>query len=603
VGLYGDWMSPSSAAPPPRERTWGALPDRLENPVQLDSQSVWVTQDAELFDYSDGPAVEGYLARALSRAGDLSSTSVELEKSIRDWPSEYHLSPKRSQLLRPFQFERASSVLEVGCGCGAITRFLGETFDDVVAVEGSLTRARLARMRSRDMSHVSVVCAPFQELRFKSAFDIVFCIGVLEYAGRFVRAEDPFDTAVAVLAGALTPSGALVLAIENQFGLKYLASSPDDHTGVMFDGWEGYPGGENRVRTFGLGELRRLLEKHFASVEFSFPYPDYKTPSCVLTESFFRVARVAQLIGGCRERSDDQQGRRSLFDERLALLELERNNILSFFANSFLVVASKSIPSTVRSPHLGVKYATERVPRFRTVTRFERGGNGQIWVRKTPAGGGDSATVGALTLHSTEDRWVDGLSLFTILRERVQRLSLSLEEIFAPCRAWITKLHGLAASEDGRLLIHGRFLDANWTNTYVSGDECLFIDLEWEWQGKISFNALLIRNIHGLVVDTATLRRIHPLLRRGSLQTVIVRVARSLGVRLTQRDFNEFLRLEADLAHLVFGKSRSWNIVVRHMALRAQWPFDVVRGLRNAARIAKRKLRSVVGRAVHLHET
>ena len=104
-------------------------------------------------------------------------------------------------------------------------------------------------------------------------------------------------------------------------------------------------------------------------------------------------------------------------------------------------------------------------------------------------------------------------------------------------------------------------------------------------------------------VDTATLRRIHPLLRRGSLQTVIVRVARSLGVRLTQRDFNEFLRLEADLAHLVFGKSRSWNIVVRHMALRAQWPFDVVRGLRNAARIAKRKLRSVVGRVVHLHET
>jgi len=151
--------------------------------------------------------VEGYLARALSRAGDLSSTSVELEKSIRDWPSEYHLSPKRSQLLRPFQFERASSVLEVGCGCGAITRFLGETFDDVVAVEGSLTRARLARMRTRDMSNVSVVCAPFQELRFKSAFDIVFCIGVLEYAGRFVLAEDPFDTAVAFLAG---PSAAYV---------------------------------------------------------------------------------------------------------------------------------------------------------------------------------------------------------------------------------------------------------------------------------------------------------------------------------------------------------------------------------------------------------
>jgi len=211
--------------------------------------------------------------------------------------------------------------------------------------------------------------------------------------------------------------------------------------------------------------------------------------------------------------------------------------------------------------------------------------------------------LGALTLHSTEDPWVDGLSLLTILRERVQRVSLSLEEIFAPCRAWITKLRSLAAPEDGRLLIHGRFLDANWTNTYVSGDECLFIDLEWEWHGKISINAVLIRNIHGLVVDTATLRRIHPLLKRGSLRTVIVRVARSLGVRLSQRDFNEFLRLEADLAHLVFGKSRQWNIVVGHVALRARWPFHVVRGFRNAATSAKRKLTSVVGRVVHLHDT
>ena len=73
-------------------------------------------------------------------------------------------------------FSGFDRVLEVGCGCGAITRFLGENFDDVVSVEGSLNRARLARLRTRDLPGVTILCAPFQEIRFSRKFDVVFCI-------------------------------------------------------------------------------------------------------------------------------------------------------------------------------------------------------------------------------------------------------------------------------------------------------------------------------------------------------------------------------------------------------------------------------------------
>src|SRR5882672_91558 len=167
------------------------------------------------------------------RGTDLSSGSYELEQQIKDWPSEYHLSRKRAHLLREFDFGRKRRVLEVGCGCGAITRFLGETFQEVVAVEGSLVRANLTRLRTTDQGNVAVVCAPFQDITFSSPFDIVFCIGVLEYASQFLDAPDPYEAALEYFSKVLTSDGVLVLAIENQFGAKYWASSREDHTGVI----------------------------------------------------------------------------------------------------------------------------------------------------------------------------------------------------------------------------------------------------------------------------------------------------------------------------------------------------------------------------------
>jgi SAM-dependent methyltransferase len=567
---------------------------RVANPLELDSHGVWAGSGRGVFPYSDGVLSERYLRRVFSSSHDLSSTSVELEKRIRDWPSRYHLSPKRSQLLRPFEFAQSSRVLEIGCGCGAITRYLGEVFGDVVAVEGSLNRARLARQRTRDLEHVSIVCAPFQELRFNERFDLVFCIGVLEYAGAFLQAQDPFDTALAFVADVLAPGGAVVLAIENQFGLKYLTSSAEDHTGVMFDGWEGYPEGPNRVRTFGYGELHDLLKKRFSNVRFYYPYPDYKLPSCVLAEPFFDAAKVGELIAGCR--AEAEHGKASMFDEGLALLELDRNDALPFFANSFLVIASNSSDPPVKFPHLGIKYSADRVPQLRSLTRFEQASDGAIWVRKVLLSGAKSAKAGPLTLHPTEDRWVRGASLYTTVRGRLQRKDLSLEEIFAPCRPWLTKLKRMAHPEGDRSLLDGRLLDANWTNCYVSGDDCVFIDLEWEWESKVSLNAILIRNIHTLLRDSAHLQRLHRALKRGNLRSIITRVAETLGVRLAPADFREFCRLEASLVHVAFGKNLVWGQMTIRLALAARWPFAVVRSVRRMRDTVRSKTRSAIER-------
>jgi len=91
-------------------------------------------------DYADG--AEDRLLEILGQADDLSSLSDELAAQINDWPTRYHLARERSNLLRPLQIAAGLRVLEIGAGTGAISRYLGETGASVVALEGSLPRAR-----------------------------------------------------------------------------------------------------------------------------------------------------------------------------------------------------------------------------------------------------------------------------------------------------------------------------------------------------------------------------------------------------------------------------------------------------------------------------
>ena len=182
------------------------------------------------YEYSDGAAAEAYILETIQACDDVSSGSDELVRRIRDWPSEYHFSASRATLLAPFDL-RGLTVLEVGSGCGAITRALGEAGARVVALEGSLDRARITAARCRGLDNVEVVCDDFRDFQTPAAFDAVFMIGVLEYAPCYFAGDDPIGAALAKARSCLSDDGALMVAIENQLGLKYFAGASEDHMG------------------------------------------------------------------------------------------------------------------------------------------------------------------------------------------------------------------------------------------------------------------------------------------------------------------------------------------------------------------------------------
>ena len=77
----------------------------------------------EALPYADG--AEARLLDVVRAASDRRAGSDELFRSVEDWPTRYHLSRLRANLLRPLVVGEGLRVLDVGAGTGALSRWLG----------------------------------------------------------------------------------------------------------------------------------------------------------------------------------------------------------------------------------------------------------------------------------------------------------------------------------------------------------------------------------------------------------------------------------------------------------------------------------------------
>ena len=153
----------------------------MQSDYHLDpATGVWSQPEFNSIDYSDGEETEQQLQHIIDTASDISSLSPELRQHCADWPTTYHLSSLRANILRPFEITEDHDVLEIGAGCGALSRYLGECGASVLALEGSLRRAGIARSRTRDLDNVTVVAEILSAFETPQKFDVVTLIGVLE---------------------------------------------------------------------------------------------------------------------------------------------------------------------------------------------------------------------------------------------------------------------------------------------------------------------------------------------------------------------------------------------------------------------------------------
>ncbi|MFT7835373.1 class I SAM-dependent methyltransferase [Saccharothrix sp. BKS2] len=335
--------------------------------------------------YLDGG--EEMVAAIVDEAADLGSLSDELHYAGRTWAERYHLDRGRANVLRALDLPADAVVLEVGAGCGAITRYLGERVAAVDAVEPVPARAEVAAGRTADLPGVRVFVGLVDDVPDEPAYDLVLVVGVLEYVGAGDRSDAPYEEFLRSARRRLRPGGALVLAIENQLGVKYLAGGHEDHSGKRWDGVQGYPGGAP-ARTFARKPLEDLLARSGYRVARTLGcFPDYKITRAVLDDGLVR-AHPELACGIPRFPSPDWgHDEPRPVDEAAVWREFVAAGLGDQVWNSFLVVAARddgpgddgAAPPLWPERRLAVYFNTERAARWCTRAEVVDGE-----VRRTP---------------------------------------------------------------------------------------------------------------------------------------------------------------------------------------------------------------------------
>jgi 2-polyprenyl-3-methyl-5-hydroxy-6-metoxy-1,4-benzoquinol methylase len=496
--------------------------------------------------YSDGEDVEERLLKQVLACKDVSDSSAELRAFISDWASEYHFSPQRANLLRPFGFA-GQRVLELGCGCGAITRFLGEQGARVTAVEGSPRRAQIAAERCRDLSGVEIYCDNLADFQHPEKFDVATLIGVLEYARLFVPGTDPVLECLRIAASHLNDDGVLYIAIENQLGLKYFNGAGEDHTGVPYFGINDRYA-RDTVVTFGRKELEeRLCEAGFTDIEFLFPFPDYKLPEMILSESGLshRSLRVDHLL--CRTVSRDY-GKIPFFSfhESLAWQVVARNGLAGDLANSFLVRARRK-PAQDRTGWLARCYSSGRLRNFATETIIHHE-NDKLQVTKTKLFPLQQDEAHFEQVVGTHDYIIGELLIVPLQRALINGGGIS--DVVDWAEPWLEFLRSRC---DAAHMLPGDHIDCIPTNLVRDHEGLLhYIDAEWRATSQIPFIWVAVR---GLILSILACPA-SPALAGVTWRQLVTAVLDRIGHGYRDQDLDTAGNLEDALRETCYGPFR-----------------------------------------------
>lgn len=452
--------------------------------------------------YSDGD-VENQILKIIAENEPEQYTKAIAEKY--SWSVYYHLTRTRRNLLNWYDFKPESDVLEIGCGFGALTGLLCERCKTVTAVELSQRRAMGALLRCREKENLEIIVGNLNDIEFSKKYDYITLIGVLEYQGRFTDSDHPYRDFLAKIRKLLKPDGKLLIAIENQYGLKYWCGAGEDHTGVPFDGMNQYQFTNQGIRTFSKEGLKNLiLESGFEHTYFYYPMPDYKLPTAIYSEDYLPEDENMQNVSFYYAPKSNSL----LATEKNLYKDVIDNKAFEFFANSFLVecTVSGKLGET-----LFASLCTERQEEYRLGTKILREGNvrkfaltdkGIAHIRQTVENETALKERGLCTLGSR----IHGNELDVPYSEEVL-----FEKVFVKaCRAGdeekaicllerlyedILKSSDIVPEEEnllytlkpelresgiqyGPILRYG-YLDMTFRNAFISGNDLVWFDQEW----------------------------------------------------------------------------------------------------------------------------
>ncbi len=325
--------------------------------VTLAPGEAW-TPSSSADTYRDAPAGELQdIVRAIRTGQPWRDAVATRYARTNPWLHQIVTSPTRDLFFRQHPPKPGARILDIGSGWGQIALPLAhEATATVVALEPTPERLafiQAAAQQDAIADRMHFLQADFFDTDFAQTFDLITCIGVLEWVPKF-RVGDPRSVQIEFLRrtrALLASGGQLVIGIENRLGLKYLLGAPDDHLGppniAVYDAalatekWLKQSGQHLRSFTFTRAELAELLTAAgFRELTFFAALPDYKLPELILplgprVNEHFATGQYIPEHDGCNGQPLPNQAELQSHYRSLAQLGIAEN-----FAPSFFVTAT-----------------------------------------------------------------------------------------------------------------------------------------------------------------------------------------------------------------------------------------------------------------------
>lgn len=481
----------------------------MEGQYLLDHENkVWVKENYQNhIAYSDGDDVETRILEALKKCKDVSVLSDELESQIFNWASLCFFSKKRANLLRPFaSLFKGKTILEVGCGAGSITRFLGECGAHVYGVEPSFRRATIAAERCRDLDNVTIICDDLAHFESDRIFDGIIQVGVLEYATRYSHESDATLKFLVHLKKYLAEDGFLITAIENQLGLKYFSGFMEDHNGVLMHSINNnYKPGE--ATTMGRKKLLEVFDQAgFGSNDLFLPFPDYKMPTLVFYPGFNEKneqckVNIESILSNISYQ--DQQHYMPLFSLDKALPLIAQNDLLYDLSNSFCIFSQNKPVNKVEEDILFAFYRTDLKKEYCKQTLFKEAGT-EVKVVRGFLNNVPSGNEGVLSFEQEEPVYAGVLHHYKLV-EIINRDHWRIEQVGEWLATWFgclkEELRKQYGFNDADLLRHdlkikSKYIDALPINLLMQDNGHRFIDLEINLHKDVELGYVIFRAVY-----------------------------------------------------------------------------------------------------------
>lgn len=283
----------------------------------------------------------------------------------------YHLADLRANLVRGMAIGKGERVMEIGSGCGALTKPLAERAGEVIALETSLSQCRIARERLKKSGciNVQILCGGIREMLQKAGggFDRILLSGSFFSALQgWIEDSESASDFLRELKSRLSSSGQLFLSVPNRLGLKFFAAWNELESGRPYEGIHGYMG-HSLYGSYSKSEWIRLL--HAADLEsfrFYYPFPDERYPLQFFTEEY-----PPHLKGLLDNERNLYEGSLT-FDVNHVYRHLDNTKLFFELCNGFVITADKSPSENKESRLLYEKFSTERSPEFSMLTGIRK---------------------------------------------------------------------------------------------------------------------------------------------------------------------------------------------------------------------------------------